>query len=140
MQIKDLAARKPVYLKGGATDPSKGLDCSGSLDLARKWAGIAGPKRTTAFRMSQGLDGWTSNIVPFATMTQDCDLSFWTWKKSPLRINGHVGAFLRGEDAPLQGLDGLSIAHAGSKGFAIVPFWGVFVRDLSLIRRLNIGD
>ena len=140
MQLKDIAAKKPVYVKGGATDPSKGLDCSGYLYLAAKWAGIPGPRRTTSFNMSQGIDGWSSDVIPFFTMAQDVDIAFWTWAKTPWKINSHTGTFLRGEPKEKQGDDGLSVAHAGSRGVAIVPFRGVFVNDLSLIRRLNIGD
>lgn len=140
LKLKEIADKKPAYVRGGASDPSKGLDCSGYLFLAAKWAGIMGPRRTTSYLMSMGLDGWSSDMIPLFSMAQSTDLTFWTWKKTPHKINSHTGAFLKNEPKHLQGLEGLSIAHAGSRGVVIVPFRGAFLDDLSVIRRLNIGD
>lgn len=136
--LKDIAAKKPAYVKGEASDVKKGLDCSGYIYLAAKWAGIPGLGRTTAARMAEGLNGWLGSQVLLMQAT-DCDLPFWTWKTNPLRVNGHVGAFLTGEPKEKQGRDGLSIAHASPRGVVIVPFRYTFVDDLSLIRRLSIG-
>lgn len=136
--LKDIAAKKPVYLKGGASDIKKGLDCSGYIYLAGKWAGIPELKRSTAARMAQGFDGWLGSQVLLMQAT-DCDLPFWTWKTNPLRVNGHVGAFLTGEPKERRGRNGLSIAHASPRGVVIVPFKYTFLDDLSLIRRLSIG-
>lgn len=140
LKLKEIADKKPAYVRGGATDPSKGLDCSGYLYLAGKWGGVPGLTRSQSHRMAEGLDGWTSDVVPFFSIAESVDLAFWTWKKTPWKVNGHVGAFLRGEQLDKQGEDGLSVAHAGTRGVVIVPFRGVFVDDLSVIRRLNIGD
>jgi hypothetical protein len=136
MKIEDIAAAHPKYLWGGASNLKKGLDCSGSMYLAAKWAGIVGPRRTRSCRMAQGLDGWTSDPV-LMTMATDCDLTFFTWENTPWKVNSHTGALLTGEPQGGRGVEGLALAHAGSKGFGIVPFRGVFVRDLSIIRRLR---
>lgn len=132
-ELRFIIAKNPRYTWGGAADLTKGLDCSGYVYLAGKWAGIPGIVRTTSYRMALGLDGWIGVDVPIE-QAQQCDLSFWTWKKTPHRSDGHVGVFLtdKGE---------LRVTHASSsKGVVLVPIRGVLRTDLSKVRRLTLGE
>lgn len=132
-ELRFIIGQHPRYTWGGATDLTKGLDCSGYVYLAGKWAGIPGIVRTTSYRMALGLDGWIGVDVPHE-QAQECDLCFWTWKKSPARINGHVGVFLTRKGV-------LQVTHASSsRGVVLVPMRGVLRTDLSRVRRLTIGE
>lgn len=132
-ELTFIIAKHPRYAWGGASDLERGLDCSGYLFLAAKWAAIPGVKRTTAYRMSLGLDGWAGREV-LPGEADECDLPFWTWRTNPVRVNGHVGAFLKDRGQ-------LKVTHASTRnGVVLVPWQGVFRRDLSVVRRLTIGD
>ncbi|MBI4965351.1 MAG: C40 family peptidase [Desulfomonile tiedjei] len=131
-QLQFIIAKHPKYTWGGSSDLEQGLDCSGYLFLAAKWAGIPGITRTTSDRMADGLGGWTSKEIDLKD-ARECDLPFWTFR--PARKNGHVGAFLndnRGRRA---------VTHAGmSKGVVLEPLNGKLLENLSKVRRLTIGD
>jgi cell wall-associated NlpC family hydrolase len=128
-QLKRIAAKSPRYVWGGI-DAEKGLDCSGYVWLAAKWAAIPGIQRTTALRMSQGRDGWTGREVRHTEATET-DLLFWTWKDGRQRPFGHVGVLMGEREA----------AHASERrGVVITPLLGSLVRDLVMIRRLTIGE
>jgi cell wall-associated NlpC family hydrolase len=132
-ELRFIIGKHPRYLWGGAKDLTKGLDCSGYVYLAGKWAGIPGIARTTAYRMSLGLDGWTGVDI-LLEQAQECDLPFWTWNRSPARSNGHVGVFLCDHGQ-------LWVTHASSrKGVVLAPMRGPLRSDLSKVRRLTIGD
>jgi cell wall-associated NlpC family hydrolase len=131
-QLEFIIAKHPKYVAGGADDPDKGLDCSGYVYLAAKWAGIPGICRTTSLKMSQGLCGWTG--VDIGLDSADvCDLPFWTFE--PHRPNGHVGVFLRDPNGwP-------AATHASSRrGVVLDALQGKLLRDLTKVRRLTIGD
>jgi len=132
-ELRFIVGKNPKYVWGGASDLERGVDCSGYVFLAAKWAGIPGIKRTTAFRMALGIDGWSaSEILP--EQAQECDLPFWTWSTNPTRINGHVGVFLREQS-------GLAVAHASERrGVVLEPWEGKLRTDLSKVMRLIIGD
>ncbi len=131
-QLAFIIAKHPKYTWGGSEDLSIGLDCSGYLFLACKWAGVPGITRTTSLRMSQGLGGWHGvDIHP--SLADECDLPFWTM--SPERPNGHVGAFLRTKS------DRLKVTHASSaRGVVLDDLHGQLATNLTKIRRLTIGD
>lgn len=119
-QIHVLAKQNPPYSRGK-------YDCSGTVYLAAKWAGILGVQRTTSANMAKGLNGWQSKEVPIAEALSP-DLMFWTFK--PDRVDGHVGVVI----AP-------GVAHASEKrGFGIYPLRGEMITDISRVRRLTIGD
>ena len=131
-QLEFIVSKKPRYAWGGSNDISSGLDCSGYLYLAAKWAGVPGVTRTTACRMALGLGGWTSRPVAIDA-SQDCDLVFWTF--SPTRQNGHVGALLKA--APKDRV----VAHASTlRGVIAEPLNKFPAKSLSGLRRLTIGD
>lgn len=131
-QLSFIISKHPNYRWGGAEDPDKGLDCSGYIFLAAKWAGIPGITRTTSYRMSLGLGGWTGRDVA-TTEAEECDLPFWTF--DPERPEGHVGAFLRRQDGKL------GVTHASSRrGVVLDDFSGPFKTNLTKVRRLTIGD
>lgn len=131
-QLNFLVSKNPRYTWGGSTNIAGGLDCSGYLYLAAKWAGVPDVTRTTAYRMSQGFGGWTSRPVSIET-AQECDLVFWTF--SATRPHGHVGALMRitpGERF---------VTHASSKrGVIAEPLSRPLTEALSGVRRLTIGD
>lgn len=110
----------------------EGVDCSGYLFLAAKWAGIPGVTRTTSQRMAMGLGGWVGRDIDF-TEADECDLPFWTFRKA--RPYGHVGVFLRhpcGMPA---------VTHASStRGVVLGDLTGPLLRNLSKVRRLTIGE
>jgi len=110
----------------------KGLDCSGYLYLASKWAGIPGITRTTSYRMALGLGGWVGEDID-PDESEECDLPFWTFKED--RPYGHVGAFIRHVDG------GLKAAHAGfHRGVVLQELDGTLITNLTKVRRLTIGD
>lgn len=130
-QLDFIISRRPAYAWGGASSLEKGLDCSGYIFLAAKWAGLPGVTRTTAYRMSLGLGGWPSQRV-LPDQAEECDLAFWTF--SPLRPCGHVGAIL---DKSRE----LSAGHASTtRGVIKEPLKGSLRKNLSSMRRLTIGD
>jgi len=131
-QLQFIIAKHPKYTWGGSTDLEKGLDCSGYLFLAAKWAGIPGITRTTSARMAEGSGGWTSCQIDLKD-AQECDLVFWTFSEK--RKNGHVGAFLIDSDGRR------AVTHSGvSKGVVLEPLKGRLLENLSQVRRLTIGD
>ncbi len=126
------ARRHPKYLRGGASDLEEGLDCSGYVYLAAKWAGIPGICRTTSFRMSQGFGGWSGRDIKLSD-ADECDLLFWTFSKN--QPFGHVGALLRGPHGCKQA------AHASPRlGVVLRPLKGSLTQNLSKVRRLTIGE
>ena len=131
-QLSFIVSKKPAYAWGGSASIEQGLDCSGYLFLAAKWAGIPGITRTTAHRMSLGLGGWDSNPARLGQI-QECDLVFWTF--SAARPNGHVGAFLEDHAG------GHKVTHAStSRGVISEPFTASLRKNLTSVRRLTIGD
>jgi hypothetical protein len=131
-QLTFIIAKHPKYTWGGAESLDQGLDCSGYIFLACKWAGIPGITRTTALRMSLGLGGWQSKDIDLAD-ADECDLPFWTFKEH--RQNGHVGALLRSLEGEIL------VTHASSsRGVVLDDLQGVLVQKLTKLRRLTIGD
>jgi len=131
-QLAFIVSKNPKYTWGGSSDLEKGLDCSGYLFLAAKWAGIPGITRTTSARMAEGLGGWTSRKIDLKD-AQECDLPFWTFKEN--RPNAHVGAFLNDSKGRR------AVTHAGvSGGVVLEPLKGKLRENLSKVRRLTIGD
>jgi hypothetical protein len=130
-QLNFIIEKNPKYTWGGAEDPEHGLDCSGYLFLASKWAGIPGITRTTSKNMAFGLGGWTGFDLSELEEVDDCDLVFWTFSES--RPHGHVGAFIDGKH--------LRVTHASSKhGVISQKLTDFLIRNLSKVRRLTIGD
>ncbi len=130
-QLHFIIAKHPRYTWGGS-DLVAGVDCSGYIFLAAKWAAIPGVTRTTAHRMAQGLGGWDSKKIHM-DQPSECDLIFWTFTAT--RPCGHVGAFLEDRDK------GLLVTHASaSRGVVLEKLRGVLASSASLIRRLTIGD
>jgi cell wall-associated NlpC family hydrolase len=131
-QLHFIISKHPEYTWGGAEDLEKGLDCSGYIYLACKWAGIPGVTRTTSYRMALGLGGWVGEDID-ADESDECDLPFWTFKEG--RPFGHVGAFLRYMDG------GLRAAHASTRrGVVLQELNGSLLRNLTKVRRLTIGE
>lgn len=131
-QLKFIAAKKPPYSWGGASDLSKGLDCSGYIFLAAKWAGLPGVARTTSLRMAMGLGGWTGHDATIDQASQ-CDLIFWTLTAS--RPHGHVGAVMESKK------DNIHVAHASQTKGVIHEKMNDYLRQkTSLLRKLSVGD
>ena len=131
-QLKFIIARHPKYLWGGADDLDKGLDCSGYVYLAARWAAIPGVTRTTSLRMSLGFGGWRGIDIDFKD-ADALDLPFWTFKAK--RPCGHVGVFLRDKT----GMP--AVTHASPRrGVVLDQMRGRLLKDLARIRRLTIGD
>jgi hypothetical protein len=131
-QLSFIISKHPKYTWGGSTDLRKGIDCSGYLFLAAKWAGIPGVTRTTSQRMAMGLGGWIGRDIDF-TEADECDLPFWTFRQD--RPYGHVGVFLRHP----YGMPG--VTHASStRGVVLRDLTGPLLRNLSKFRRLTIGE
>ena len=129
---------KTKYVWGGKGDLKEDvyqLDCSGFLYKAASMAGIP-VKRSTAFNMAMGLDGWTSKKILLDDV-DETDVVFWTWKTSPSRINGHVGALVVSPSSDL-----LEVCHASASKQRVIinQLKGVFLKDISCIRRLTLGD
>ncbi len=131
-QFLFIIRRHPQYLRGGASNLEKGLDCSGYVYLAAKWAGIPGISRTTAFRMSRGFGGWSGRDITLSD-ADECALLFWTFTET--QPFGHVGALLRSSQGRNQA------AHASArKGVVLRPLAGSLTQNLSKVRRLTIGE
>lgn len=131
-QLTFIIAKHPPYAWGGANDLEKGVDCSGYLFLAAKWAGIPGITRTTSARMAQGLGGWNSRPIGLRQALA-CDLVFWTFTEG--RPNGHVGAFLADRAGRRM------VTHASQRrGVIGEELDGQLLRGVTGIRRLTIGD
>ena len=131
-QLNFIVARNPRYVWGGSNAIESGLDCSGYIYLAAKWAGLPGITRTTSSRMAQGLGGWTSISVNLES-AEELDLVFWTF--SVTRPDGHVGAFLK--ITP----NGRVVTHASSsRGVIAEPLGRRLTETISRVRRLNMGD
>jgi cell wall-associated NlpC family hydrolase len=131
-QYNFIICKHPKYTWGGAEDLSKGLDCSGYIFLACKWAGVPGITRTTSLKMSAGLGGWLGRDIDLQD-ADECDLVFWTFQEH--RPNGHVGAFIKNSGGRIK------ITHAStSRGVVMDDLKGVLATNLAKVRRLTIGD
>lgn len=122
--------------KGELKDDVYQLDCSGFIFKCGSMAGMP-VKRTVAARMALGLDGWSSKLVELDDI-EETDILFWTWKNSkPDRKNGHTGVAVVNPSSEL-----LEVCHSSStkKMVVINQIRGVFLRDISCIRRLTLGD
>ena len=130
-ELNFLIKQNPKYVWGGTSELSGGLDCSGYMFLACKRAGIPGVTRTTSFRMSLGLGGWTGQEIGVAR-AEDCDLVFWTFYSN--RPDGHVGILMSSGRTP-------SFTHASFRhGVVLRELKGPFILNLTKVRRLTIGD
>ena len=137
-KIDIILAKSTLYVWGGAGAEKNGkqqFDCSGYLHYVYFTSGVP-VKRTTAYRMKHGMDNWEGKDINIYDV-DDLDIPFWSWRNSPNRPFGHVGVILIGKKSKL-----LEITHAsGSKKKVVMhPLEGVFIRDLSAIRRLTIGE
>jgi cell wall-associated NlpC family hydrolase len=131
-QLLLIIKQHPQYLWGGSSDLNKGLDCSGYVYLAARWAGIPGVTRTTSLRMAQGFGGWTGKDVDLEQGV-DCDLLFWTF--APNKPFGHVGFLV------LTGQGRKETAHASPRlGVVLRPLRGSLKQNLIKVRRLTIGE
>jgi hypothetical protein len=131
-QLNFIIAKHPKYTWGGAEDLDRGLDCSGYIFLACKWAGVPGITRTTSLRMAMGLGGWIGKDID-PESAEDCDLVFWTFRED--RPDGHVGAFLTDHHGRLK------ITHASAtRGVVLETPRGALATNLTKVRRLTIGD
>ncbi len=131
-QLKFIAGKNPKYTWGGASDLSSGLDCSGYIFLAGKWAGFPGITRTTSYRMSLGLGGWTGATTSM-DHAQHGDLVFWTLKES--RPNGHVGVVMERSELHVE------VAHSSlAKGVIQENMNAYLIQKTTNIRRLSFGD
>jgi cell wall-associated NlpC family hydrolase len=131
-QLKFIIAKHPKYLWGGADDLDKGLDCSGYVYLAARWAAIPGITRTTSLRMSLGFGGWKGTAIDFKD-AEALDLPFWTFNAK--RPCGHVGVFLRDNS----GMP--AVTHASQRrGVVLDQMQGLLLRNLTKVRRLTIGE
>lgn len=131
-QLGFIAAKKPKYTWGGASDISVGLDCSGYIFLAGKWAGLPGITRTTAFRMSLGLGGWNGLRSELGSARQ-CDLVFWTFDGS--RPNGHVGAVIYCSNGRLD------VVHSSAGRGVISQKMNDYLKEkATAVLRLSFGD
>ena len=126
--------RHPAYSWGGSESEQKGVDCSGYIYLAAKRSGIP-VKRVTAFQMRHGAGGWIGKESDLGH-TGELDLVWWTWIDKPHRPHGHVGVFLIGRRSELMEVNHSSSSH----GVIIQELKGQLFRDVSAIRRLDIGD
>ena len=119
---------------GGVKDGVVGLDCSGLIYYLYKKSGIA-VRRSTAFRMRHGLDGWTGSDVTLDDVDAH-DLPFWTWLGSQRQF-GHVGIIYEGPQSKL-----LEAMHSSSSknGVVVQQIRGSLLRDLKAVRRITIGD
>jgi hypothetical protein len=127
-----IIAKHPKYSWGGAQDLQQGLDCSGYLFLAAKWAAIPGITRTTADRMSHGLGGWNGRDIPLNSAAE-CDLVFWTFQQT--RPQGHVGAVMSAQKGKEK------VTHSSAtRGVVVDRLDGFLLKTLTRIRRLSIGD
>lgn len=133
-QLLWIAERSPAYTWGGSESLERGLDCSGYIFLAAKWAGIPGVKRTTSRRMAEGEDGWEGDETTFA-QKKATDIVFYTWQLHFDRPDGHTGAVVRYRDRL-----GLAHASSGKRRVVVVPFEGVLRDDISRIKRLRMGE
>jgi hypothetical protein len=127
-----------LHVWGGAGTEKNGkqqFDCSGYLYYVYFTSGVP-VKRTTAYRMRLNLDNWEGKDINIYDV-DDLDIPFWSWRNSPNRPFGHVGIILIGKKSKI-----LEITHAsGSKKKVVMhPLEGIFIRDLSAIRRLTIGE
>lgn len=134
-----IKSKKTAYVWGGVGNEKNGvlqLDCSGLVAYLYKQSGIP-VKRSTAFRMRHGLDGWVGVDVTLDDVDAH-DLPFWTWKGSEgTRPFGHVGLFYEGQQSKL-----LEAMHSSSSknGVVVQQLRGSLLRDLKAIRRITIGD
>ena len=134
-----IKSKKTAYVWGGIGEEKNGiigLDCSGLVYYLYRQSGIP-VKRSTAFRMRHGLDGWIGNDVVLDNVDAH-DLPFWTWRgQEAKRPFGHVGIFYEGPQSKL-----LETMHSSSSknGVVVQQLRGSLLRDLKAIRRISIGD
>ena len=104
------------------------------FNLAAKRSGIP-VRRLSAIQMRFGTGGWIGKESDLGH-TGELDLVWWTWIDKPHRPHGHVGVFLIGRRSEL-----LEVTHSSSsRGVVVQELKGIFLRDISAIRRLIIGD
>lgn len=131
-QLHFIISKHPKYTWGGAEDIEKGLDCSGYIFLAAKWAAIPGITRTTANRMALGMGGWVGREIGLNDADK-CDLAFWTFTMG--RPHGHTGVFLGDKEGRQE------VTHASAhSGVVVERLYGPLLRNLTRVRRLTIGD
>lgn len=129
-ELNFIIFKGPKYTWGGSsTNLQKGLDCSGYIFRAAKWAGMP-VRRTTSSKMAIGQCGWVSRPVKWENRAVT-DLVFWTFKHS--RPDGHVGVIV---------MDANHVTHSsGSRKRVVVDRFKDELRTkLSRIRRLTIGE
>ena len=126
---------RPKYTWGGAESLDKGLDCSGYIFLACKWAGIPGITRTTALNMARGMGGWQGDDVEWH-QSEPLDLIWWTFPSKPDRIHGHVGVLWYDND----GYHMVTHASASRNRVVVDKLRYSLWDDISKIRHLTIGD
>jgi hypothetical protein len=85
--------------------------------------------------MRTGLGGWIGKDTDI-DHAGELDLVWWTWIDKPNRPHGHVGVVLTGHQSGL-----FEVTHSSSsKGVVVQELKGYLFRDISAIRRLNVGD
>ncbi len=136
--VEIVQAKNTLYVWGAAGEESGGIqkfDCSGYVHWVYFKSGIP-VKRTVAFRMRHGMDGWIGKDIELDDV-EEMDLPFWSWKDQPTRPFGHIGIFVTGIKSNL-----LEVRHASGTKKKVVQhqLQGVFLRDLSAIRRVTIGE
>jgi hypothetical protein len=126
--------RHPAYSWSGSESEQKGVDCSGYIYLAAKRSGIP-VKRITAIQMRFGTGGWIGKDANLGD-AGELDLVWWTWIDKPHRPHGHVGVVLTGRQSGL-----FEVTHSSSsKGVVVQELKGYLFRDISAIRRIDVGD
>lgn len=139
-EVLYILSKAPKYVWGGI-DIILGVDCSGLIFAAAKRAGIPGITRTTAYHMAMGHGGWIGVDVELADATPS-DMTFWTWKDKPDRPYGHVGVLIaKGQPNPIT-RPVYTVVHASGSKKRVVKqnLTGVFMRDLTRVRHLTIGE
>ncbi len=129
-ELNFIIFKGPKYTWGGSsTNLQKGLDCSGYIFRAAKWAGMP-VRRTTSSKMAMGACGWMSRPIQWENRDVT-DLVFWTFKAA--RPDGHVGVIHK---------DINHVTHSsGSRKRVVVDrFKDQLKTKLSRIRRLTIGE
>ena len=85
--------------------------------------------------MRTGVGGWIGKDTDLVH-AGELDLVWWTWIDKPHRPHGHVGVFLIGRKSGL-----MEVTHStSSHGVIIQELNGIFLKDISAIRNLKIGD
>jgi hypothetical protein len=129
-QLSMLIEMHPRYAHGGTTVQG-GMDCTGYVGIAAKWAGMP-VKRSTTIRMLAGFDGWLAKPVPLHGVVE-LDLVWFTIK----RPNQHVGVVWDAEPGKPK-----TFTHSGSSTGVTVSDLekGYWADKATATRRLTIGD